>query len=57
MNGDTTKYYVYKTTSGRINIPKRIAKALDWGHGEDIGIIIDVKNGNKGLFLWKREKK
>lgn len=56
MNGETTKYYVYETTSGRINIPKNVAKMLNWEHGNEIGIIIETIDGKQGLFLWKREE-
>ncbi|KKN61156.1 hypothetical protein LCGC14_0524510 [marine sediment metagenome] len=56
MNGETTKYYVYETTSGRINIPKNVAKMLNWDHKDDIGVILKTIDGKQGLFLWKREK-
>ena len=55
MNGETTKFYSYETTSGRINIPKKVARVLDWNHEDEIGMIIEVVNGKKGLFLFKRE--
>jgi len=58
MDGETTKYYKFeKSGSGRLTIPISMAKGLNWEHGDNIGIIIDIKNGNKGLFFWKREKK
>lgn len=57
MNGETTKYYVYESTSGRINIPKNVAKMLNWEHGVEIGIVIKSVEGHQGLFLWKREEK
>ena len=58
MNGNITKYYYYeKSGSGRVNIPIALARGLNWEHKNDIGIIIDIKNGHKGLFLWKREEK
>lgn len=57
MNGETTKYYVYESTSGRINIPKNVAKMLNWEHGDKIGIVIKSIDGHQGLFLWKREEK
>ena len=57
MNGETTKYYKFeKSGSGRITIPISLAKALNWTHGDEINIIIEVLNGNKGLFLFKKEK-
>ena len=31
-------------------------KSLNWGHKNDIGIIIKTIDGKQGLFLWKREK-
>lgn len=58
MNGETTKYYKFeKSGSGRLTIPISLAKSLNWEEKEDIGIIIDIRNGQKGLFIWKREKK
>ena len=57
MNGEITKYYKYKSSgSGNITIPIALAKALNWKHHDEIGIIIDVKNDQKGLFLFKKEK-
>ena len=56
MDGKTAKYHKYKGSSGKISIPNSIAESLNWDHKDDIGIIIEVKNGNKGLFLWKREE-
>lgn len=57
MNGETTKYYVYESTSGRINIPKNVAKMLNWEHGKEIGMVIKTIDGQTGLFLFKREEK
>ena len=56
MDGETTKYYKFeKSGSGRLTIPISLAKSLNWEHGDNIGIIIDIKEEQKGLFLWKRE--
>ena len=56
MDGDTTKYYKFeKSGSGRVTIPVRLAKALNWEHNNKIGIIINTIDGQQGLFLWKRE--
>jgi len=57
MDGDTTKYYKFeKSGSGRVTIPVRVAKALNWEHDNKIGIIINTIDGQQGLFLWKREE-
>ncbi len=56
MDGKTVKYHKYKGSSGKISIPNSIAESLNWNHKNNIGIIIDIRNGQKGLFLWKREK-
>lgn len=56
MNGETTKYYVYAKTSGRINIPKNVARMLNWDALDEIGIVVKTIDGKQGLFLWKREK-
>jgi antitoxin component of MazEF toxin-antitoxin module len=58
MNGETTKYYQYKSsTSASVTIPKAIAKAMNWNHKDEIRVIIKTLNGNTGLFLFKPEKK
>lgn len=57
MNGETTKYYEYKATSGRINIPKSVAKMLNWEHKDEINIIVKTIDNQLGLFLFKKEKK
>ena len=57
MNGETTKYYKYETSgSGTLTIPIAIAKALNWNHSDEIQIIFDVKDGKKGIFLFKKEE-
>jgi bifunctional DNA-binding transcriptional regulator/antitoxin component of YhaV-PrlF toxin-antitoxin module len=57
MSGETTKYYKFeKTGSGRITIPISMAKGLNWGHKDEINILIKTINGQLGLFLWKREE-
>ena len=56
MNGETGKYHKYEGSSGKISIPTSVAKSLNWGHKDDIGIIIKNIDGKQGLFLWKREK-
>lgn len=58
MNGETTKYYYYdKTKQSRVNIPVSIARSLNWKHLDNIKLIIDVKEGKKGIFLFKDETK
>ena len=58
MNGDTTKYYKFeKSGSGRVTIPVRLAKALNWEHNDKIGILIKMFDGKECLLLWRREKK
>ena len=32
------------------------ANNLNWEHKDEIGIIVEARNGQKGLFLWKREE-
>ena len=58
MNGYTSKYLYYKSNKNSIiTIPRPIIEAnnLNWDHKDEIGIIIKEINGQKGLFLWKRE--
>ena len=57
MNGETTKYYKFeKSGSGRVTIPIALAKALNWNHDDELIITIEIKNNQKGLFLFKREE-
>ena len=59
MNGYTSKYLYYESNKNSIiTIPRPIIEAnnLNWGHKEDIGIIVKTIDGKQGLFLWKREK-
>jgi len=50
-------YYKYKKSgSGTMTIPIAIAKALNWEHGDEINIIFDTKNGQKDIFLFKKER-
>lgn len=55
MKGKITKYYKYESSgSGTVTIPIALAEALNWEHQDEIGIVIEVKNGKKGLFLFKK---
>ena len=59
MNGYTSKYLYYKSNKNSIiTIPRPIIEAnnLNWEPGDNIGIIVETMNGNKGLFLFKKEK-
>ena len=58
MDGYTANYLFYeKTKRSIITIPRTIIEAsdLNWNHQDKIGIIIKNIDGQKGLFLWKRE--
>ena len=56
MKGKTTKYYFYeKNKQSIVTIPVSIAKGLNWEHLDKIEVIIEVMNGNKGIFLFKKE--
>lgn len=58
MNGEITKYYKYNTSgSGSITIPIALAKALNWEHKDEINIIFDIKDGQHGLFFFKKKRK
>ncbi len=57
MEGQKTKYYFYEERgSGSVTIPVSMAKGLNWKHKDELTIIFDVKDGNKGLFLFKKEE-
>ena len=58
VNGETTKYYKYeKSGSGRLTVPLSLAKALNWEHDDELNVIVEVFNGQKGLFFFKKDKK
>lgn len=52
-DGKITKFYNYDKTSGRINIPDAIADLLNWVKNDVM--TIEIINGRKGLFLFKKE--
>ena len=57
MNGKTIKYRKYKGQgSGTLNIPISIADALNWKDHDKISLVIEVIDGQKGIFLFKKEK-
>ena len=56
INENITKYYFYeKNKQSIVAIPVSIAKGLNWEHLDKIEVIIEVMNGNKGIFLFKKE--
>ncbi len=57
VNGETTKYYKYESSgSGRVTIPLSLAKALNWEHDDELNVIVEVFNEQKGLFFFKKDK-
>lgn len=57
MNGKTTKYYYYDSNKQSIvTIPISMAKGLNWEHQNEINVLFETKDGQKGLFLFKKEK-
>jgi hypothetical protein len=57
MNGKKIKYYKYKNTSGRLNLPADIGELLDFHHKEKLNASIQIINGKTGLFITKENKK
>ena len=57
MNGVITKFYLPEKTSGRVSIPQKVAKSLKWYHLDEINLTVEVVDGKKGLFLYKKEEK
>lgn len=53
MNGKTSKFYKFKNTSGRVNIPISITESLNWNHKDEIKIIVQNIDGKIGLFIFK----
>ena len=48
--------YLYKNTSGRLNISPSTAKTLNWEHGDEINYLVKEFNGKLGLFFFKKEE-
>ena len=57
INGEETKYYKYKATSGKISISNSIARALKWKHHEELQAVFKTIDGSEGLFIFKKKKK
>ena len=58
MNGYPVKYLYYKSNKKSIvTIPRAILEAanLNWSHKEEINLVIKTIDGQKGLFLYKKE--
>ncbi len=59
MNGYTVNYLYYEESKRSIiTIPRSIIKAEDmnWEHKSEIKILVKEIDGQKGLFLFKKEK-
>ncbi len=58
MNGKITKYFFYeKNKQSVVSIPVSVAKSLNWNHKDEIKVLFDVKDGKKGIFLFKNGEK
>lgn len=55
MNGENTKYYKYKNTSGKLNISPSVANILNWKHNDKINYVVKTVEGQIGLFFFKKE--
>ncbi len=58
MNGYPVKYLYYESNKKSIlTIPRAILEAanLNWNHKDEINLVIKTINGQKGLFLYKKE--
>jgi len=53
--GKEVRFYKYPNTSGRINIPGDLGKALKWKHKEILRASFETIDGKKGLFIHKEE--
>ena len=56
IEGKITRFYNYEKTSGRINVPNIFSEMLGWEHNNEIIMNIEIVNGQKGLFLFKKKK-
>ena len=60
MNGHPVKYLFYKSNKKSIvTIPRAILEAsnLNWGHKEEIKLVVKTIDGQKGIFLYKSNTK
>ena len=58
MNGHITKYLYYeKTGKSVVTVPKVVLNAenLNWNHKDNIYLVVKTIDGQKGLFLFKKE--
>jgi len=59
MNGHKVKYLFYENTGkSTVTIPRAVIEAnnLNWNHKDDVNLIIEEIDGNKGIFIYKKEK-
>ncbi len=59
MNGYPVKYLFYKSNKKSIvTIPRAILEAsnLNWKHKDEINLVVKTIEGQKGLFMYKKEE-
>ena len=60
IDGHLTKYLYYeKTGKSQITIPRKFldTEKFDWKHDDDLYLIEREIDGQKGIFIFKKEKK
>jgi hypothetical protein len=56
MSGRPVKYRKYENKgSGEIYIPISVTDALKWVNGDELLLTIEVVDGIKGIFLYKKK--
>ena len=57
MNGKTVKYQYYESNKRSfLTIPRAMAEGLNWNNSDEIHVLFETKDGQKGLFLFKKEE-
>ncbi|KKM30628.1 hypothetical protein LCGC14_1566070 [marine sediment metagenome] len=59
MNGHPVKYLFYESNKKSIvTIPRAILEAnnFNWDHKEEINLVVKTIDGQKGIFLYKKDK-
>ena len=56
MAGKKVVYFFdEKHSISKITIPVSLAESLNWENKDEISVLFEVKDGQKGLFLFKEQ--
>jgi hypothetical protein len=58
MNGHPVKYLYYESNKkSNVTIPRAVLEAsnLHWEHKDEINLVVKTIDGQKGIFLYKKD--